>query len=55
MDLIKAVLYTAALIAATIAVGVIIAAFTVFAGYAILILIVWFVIKVVKEDPPPSP
>ena len=55
MDLIKAVLIGAALIAGFLAIPVIIAAFTMILGFAAVVGIIWFIIKVVKEEPKAPP
>jgi hypothetical protein len=53
MDLIKAALFGAVLIAGVVMLPVIIAALTFLVGYAILVAIIWFVFQIVKEEPKP--
>lgn len=55
MDLAKAVLIGAALIAGFLAIPVIIAVLSVIFGFAAVVGIIWFIIKVVKEEPKPPP
>lgn len=55
MDLVKAALIGAVLIAGVLMLPVIIAALSVLAGYAILVGILWLIFKIVKEEPKPPP
>ena len=53
MDLIKAILYGIVLIAGFLAIPVIIAILSVIFGFMAVVAILWFIIRVVKEEPKP--
>lgn len=55
MDLVKAVLIGTVLISGFFMLPVIIAVLSMFAGFVILVGTIWFIIKIVKEDPKPPP
>ena len=55
MDLLKAVLIGTVLIAGFLAIPVIIAVLSVIFGFMAVVVILWIILKVVKEDPKPPP